>query len=126
MRAWTAAFVAAATLLNAEDIWAHRFPLRPGSEVGVLATAYCQKGRTESGARTAANIIAADPRVLPAGSTVRMLDGPRRGIYTVMDTGAAIKGLKIDIFISDCGQAATFGKQRIRIRVLRNRIVTFR
>jgi 3D (Asp-Asp-Asp) domain-containing protein len=120
MRAWIAAFIAAATLSNAGNSWAHRFPLRAGSEVGVIATAYCQRGRTESGARTGSDIIAADPRVLPLGSTVRILDGPRPGIYTVLDSGAAMKGLKIDIFIKDCGQARTFGKRRMRIRVLRS------
>jgi 3D (Asp-Asp-Asp) domain-containing protein len=86
----------------------------------VIATAYCQKGRTESGERPASYTIAADPRVLPVGSKVRVIDGPRRGIYTVLDTGAAIKGLKIDIFINDCGEAERFGKQRIHIRVLRS------
>jgi 3D (Asp-Asp-Asp) domain-containing protein len=84
----------------------------------VIATAYCQKGRTESGEHTANDIIAADPQVLPVGSTVRIIDGPRRGVYTVLDTGGAIKGLKIDIFISDCDQAAAFGRRRIRLRVL--------
>jgi 3D (Asp-Asp-Asp) domain-containing protein len=121
MRLRTGAFVVAAALLVAESSWAHRFPLRPGSKVRVIATAYCHKGRTESGIHTATNTIATDPRVLPIGSAVRVLDGPRRGIYTVLDTGAAIKGLKIDIFIDDCGQAETFGKQPVHIVVVRNR-----
>lgn len=120
MRSWVAALAATAALLFAGNSWAHRFPLQPGSEVGVIATAYCQKGRTESGERPASDIIAADPRVLRVGSKVRIIDGPRRGIYTVLDTGAAIKGLKIDIFINDCGEAARFGRQRMHIRVLRS------
>lgn len=119
MRARIAACVAAAALLIAGESWAQRFPLRPGSRVGVVATAYCQRGRTQSGTHTGANILAADPRVLPIGSTVRILDGPRRGIYTVLDTGAAVKGLKIDIFIDDCGHAETFGKRLVHLRVLR-------
>jgi 3D (Asp-Asp-Asp) domain-containing protein len=119
MRVWIAVFVAAA-LLVAENSWGHRLPLRPGSRVRVVATAYCQKGRTQSGAHVNTDVIAADPRVLPIGSTVRVLDGPRPGIYTVLDTGAAVKGLKIDIFIKDCGQAETFGRQPVHIRVLRS------
>ena len=121
MRVCVAAFVTAAVLLGAWNSDAHTFPLSRGSEVGVIATAYCHKGRTESGERAAGDIIAADPRVLPVGSTVRILDGPRRGIYTVLDTGAAIKGLKIDILIKDCDRAKTFGKRRLRIRVLRSK-----
>ena len=119
MRVWVAALATGAVLLDAANSGAHKLPLPPGSEVSVIATAYCHKGRTESGERAAGDIIAADPRVLPVGSTVRILDGPRRGIYTVLDTGAAIKGLKIDILIKDCDRAKTFGKQRLRLRVLR-------
>jgi len=120
MRVRIAIFVAAAALLIAENSWAHRFPLRPGSKVRVIATAYCQKGRTQSGTHTGTDTIAADPGVLPIGSTVRILDGPRPGIYTVLDTGAAVKGLKIDIFIKDCDEAETFGRQPVHIRVLRS------
>src|SRR5215472_4730636 len=105
MRLRIATFATAAVLLTTGDSWAHRFPLRAGSEIRVIATAYCQKGRTESGQHTASDIIAADPQVLPFGSTVRIIDGPRRGVYTVLDTGGAIKGLKIDIFINDCDRA---------------------
>ena len=120
MRRRIAAFATTAALLAANNSWAHRFPLRPGSEVAVIATAYCQKGRTQSGEHTASDIIAADPRVLPVGSTVRIIDGPQRGIYTVLDTGAAVKGLKIDIFFNDCNRAEAFGKRRMHIRVLRS------
>lgn len=119
MRVWIAVFATVA-LLTAGNSWAHRFPLRPRSEVAVVATAYCHRGTTESGTPTATDIIAADPRVLPVGSTVRIIDGPRRGTYTVLDTGAAIKGMKIDIFMNDCDQALAFGKQRMHIRVLRS------
>jgi 3D (Asp-Asp-Asp) domain-containing protein len=108
-----------AALVSATDSLAHRLPLGAGAEVRVVATAYCQQGATESGAHTRDGIIGADPHVLEVGSLVRILDGSRRGIYTVLDTGATVKGFKIDIFIKDCGQARTFGKQPLRLRVLR-------
>ena len=41
------------------------------------------------------------------------------GIYTVMDTGAAVKGRTLDIFIADCERARRFGKQPVRVSVLR-------
>ena len=64
-------------------------------------------------------IVAADPHVLPVGSVVHVIDGPSSGIYTVMDTGASVKGSKIDIFISDCERAKRFGSRTVRVRVMR-------
>lgn len=85
----------------------------------VKATAYCQSGTTKSGTPTRKGIVAADPAVLPVGTVLRILDGPAAGIYTVMDTGAAVKGRTIDIFFPDCRRAERFGRQSLRVRVLR-------
>jgi 3D (Asp-Asp-Asp) domain-containing protein len=85
----------------------------------VKATAYCQGGRTKSGAPARTGIVAADPRVLPVGTILRILDGPSAGLYTVMDTGAAVKGRTIDIFIPDCRRARRFGRQTLRVQILR-------
>ena len=57
-------------------------------------TAYCTGKVTQSGARVKPGMAAADPRVLPVGSTIRV-DGQGKaydGIYTVTDTGREIKG----------------------------------
>jgi 3D (Asp-Asp-Asp) domain-containing protein len=94
--------------------------VRPAQVVLVKATAYCRSGTTRSGVRTRTGIIAADPRVLPVGSVVRIIDGTASGIYTVMDTGRAIKDREIDIFIPDCERAKKFGEQNVRVRVLRH------
>jgi len=93
---------------------------RAGQTLHVTATAYCQDGKTKSGAHTHEGIVAADPRVLPVGSVVR-IESPRAysGIYTVMDTGGAIDGRRLDIFIPDCARAKKFGRQTVQIRVLR-------
>ncbi len=85
----------------------------------VTATAYCQSGRTQAGVRARTGIVAADPRVLPVGSIVKILDGPRPGIYTVMDTGADIKGRRIDIYIPSCARAKTFGRRAVSVVVMR-------
>ena len=85
----------------------------------VRATAYCQAGLTKSGTNTRTGIIAADPRVLPVGSVLQIVDGPSAGIYTVMDTGAAVKGRRIDIFVPDCASANRFGERSLRVRILR-------
>lgn len=85
----------------------------------MIATAYCDHGTTKSGVRARTGIVAADPLLLPVGSVLRIIDGATSGIYTVMDTGGAIKGRKIDIFVPDCGDAKAFGQRRVLLRVLR-------
>src|SRR5262245_40577846 len=85
----------------------------------VKATAYCQSGLTKSGTNTRTGIVAADPAVLPVGSILRIVDGPSSGIYTVMDTGAAVKGREIDIFMPSCARAKRFGRQTLRVHVIR-------
>jgi 3D (Asp-Asp-Asp) domain-containing protein len=85
----------------------------------VTATAYCQHGTTKSGTRARTGIVAADPRVLPVGTVLRIIDGAVSGIYTVMDTGSAVKGRRIDIFIPDCASAERFGEKSLRVRILR-------
>jgi hypothetical protein len=41
------------------------------------------------------------------------------GIYTVMDTGPAVQGREIDIYMWDCNEALAFGRRSIGINVLR-------
>lgn len=86
----------------------------------VTATAYCQSGMTKAGTPTRKGIVAADPRVFPVGTILKVVDGPSSGIYTVMDTGSAVKGKKIDIFIPDCRRARRFGLQKLWVRILRH------
>lgn len=94
---------------------------RAGAVYRVSATAYCDTGITRSGTPTRRGIVAADPRVLPLGTVIRVegLQGPRNGVYTVTDTGREIKGREIDIFIPNCSTAERFGRQTARVRVLR-------
>ena len=94
---------------------------RPGSTFHAVATAYCQHGKTQSGTRARRGIVAADPLVLPVGSVLRV-DGVAEGlagIYTVMDTGSAVKGSHIDIFVPDCASAIRFGERVVVVQVLR-------
>jgi 3D (Asp-Asp-Asp) domain-containing protein len=86
----------------------------------MTATAYCQHGTTQSGEQTRRGIIAADPRVLPVGSVVRIEspDSTYSGTYTVMDTGAKVKGRIVDIFVPSCAKARKFGKRLVIAKVL--------
>ena len=83
------------------------------------ATAYALRGRTASGTHTRRGIIAADRRVLPIGTRVRVDAGNgHSGEYVVADTGGAIKGRKIDIWVPSNGEAMRFGKRQIKLTVM--------
>ena len=82
------------------------------------ATAYSLPGRTASGRRVTKGLIAADPRVLPLGSRVRLVAGSYSGEYLVADTGGAIKGKKIDIWTPSTREANRFGRRTVKLVVL--------
>lgn len=81
------------------------------------ATAYCLRGRTASGANVRNGIVAADPRVLPLGSRITMNAGKYSGTYLVADTGGAIRGNKLDVWVSSCSEARRFGRRTVKIKV---------
>ncbi|QII49506.1 hypothetical protein G3M81_12480 [Bacillus paralicheniformis] len=59
--------------------------------------------------------VAADPAVLPLG-TVIYIDGIGRRV--VQDTGGAVKGKHLDIYIKDLDQALQFGVQNASVHVI--------
>jgi 3D (Asp-Asp-Asp) domain-containing protein len=82
------------------------------------ATAYSLRGRTASGKFVARGLIAADRRVLPIGTRVRLEAGSYSGEYTVADTGGAVRGRKIDIWVPSTGEAMRFGRRAVKVTVL--------
>ena len=82
------------------------------------ATAYSLRGKTASGQSVTRGLIAADPRVLPIGTRVRLEAGPWSGEYLVADTGGAIRGRKIDIWTPSSREALQFGRRPVRLTVL--------
>lgn len=76
-------------------------------------------GITASGARVKENhTIAVDPDVIPLGTLV-YIEGI--GIRKAEDTGSAIKGHKIDVYIPDLEEALKFGvKKNVKVYVLGN------
>ena len=89
-----------------------------GEAVHYVATAYSLRGRTASGRYVSQGIIAADPRVLPLGSRVRLEAGPWSGEYLVADTGGRIRGRKIDIWTPTSREAMRFGRRKVKLTVL--------
>ena len=83
------------------------------------ATAYTIEGKTASGKQTRHGIVAADPRVLPIGTRIRVSDaGAYSGEYEVADTGRTIKGQEIDIYIRNGAEAKRFGRKIVQVEVL--------
>ena len=85
------------------------------------ATAYCKGETTASGVGVRTGIAAADPTLLPVGTVVR-LDTPDSrydGIWTIMDTGPAVQGRTIDLYLWSCHDALRFGRRPIQLTVLR-------
>lgn len=83
-----------------------------------VATAYSLRGRTASGRGVARGIIAADRRVLPLGTRVRLEAGGYSGEYLVADTGGLVKGRKIDIWVPSSAEAMRFGRRTVKLTVL--------
>ena len=100
----------------------HKQPLRSakGKIRKFLAFAYTSGRLTSEGNKPiAGTTIAADPRVLPMGSRVRITGaGEYSGIYTVSDKGSAIKGQKVDIFVRSRDEAIQFGRKHVYIDIL--------
>ena len=93
----------------------------PGDRLAFAATAYCKGITTASGVAVQTGIAAADPALLPVGSVIDVSapDTKYSGIYTVMDTGPAIQGRLIDVYMWSCYEALDFGRMPIQLTVLR-------
>jgi 3D (Asp-Asp-Asp) domain-containing protein/LysM repeat protein len=93
-------------------------------EITVTATAYtasCEgcSGITATGVNIKDNpdkkVISVDPTVIPLGTEV-YVEG--YGYAVAADTGGAIKGNKIDVFIPDKQDAINWGKQQVEVKIL--------
>jgi 3D (Asp-Asp-Asp) domain-containing protein len=85
---------------------------------GFNATAYCLRGRTANGGSVRRGIVAADPRVLPLGTRIFLNAGAYSGNYIVADTGGAVRGRKLDIWVPNCSEAIRFGRRSVSVNVL--------
>lgn len=71
---------------------------------------------TASGTRLRPGVVAVDPSVIPLGTKL-YVEG--YGYAVAEDTGGAIKGMKIDLFM-DSASAHQFGRQKVVVHVLGN------
>ena len=96
-------------------------PPAPGARLPFTATAYCKGLVTRAGVTAQAGVAASDPTLLPLGSIVELNNDDERydGIYSVVDTGPAVQGREIDIYMWSCHEALKFGRRPVRLTVLR-------
>lgn len=94
----------------------------PGTKLTFQATAYCKGTTTASGVNVRSGIAAADPSLLPVGSVISVSAGAQSkysGIYTIMDTGPAVQGRILDLYMWSCHEALAFGRKQVQVTVLR-------
>jgi 3D (Asp-Asp-Asp) domain-containing protein len=95
-------------------------PAEPGAQLRFIATAYCKGTITRSGIPVRSGMAAGDPSILPLGSVIRVESaGAYNGLYTILDTGPAIQGRMIDIYMWSCYEALAFGRRPLDITILR-------
>lgn len=77
-------------------------------------------GRTASGEMVRRGIVAVDTDVIPMHSLIRIEGaGDLSGVYEVKDTGGAIKGNRVDIYVPTKHEAYKFGRRDIKVYILR-------
>ncbi|SFD43483.1 3D (Asp-Asp-Asp) domain-containing protein [Bacillus sp. 491mf] len=106
-------------------------PTKGGREIFVEATAYTNDP-SENGAKPGDHVytrwghydltanpnlkvIAVDPKVIPLGSRV-WVQGYGEAIAA--DTGGAIQGYRIDVFVPDKGASSAWGRRQVRVTIL--------
>lgn len=93
----------------------------PGSSMRFSISAYCKGKTTASGVNVRSGIAASDPDLLPVGSVVQIggLSPKYDGIYTIMDTGPAVQGHRLDLYMWSCNEALELGRRMAAVTVMR-------
>jgi 3D (Asp-Asp-Asp) domain-containing protein len=91
-------------------------------EMMMTVTSYSLRGRTATGSKPKIGTAAVDPRVIPLGSILFI---PGYGWARAKDTGSAIKGHKIDVWLPSKSQALKWGRKKLKVKVYRIKTFTF-
>lgn len=116
------------------EVATSRGGFRFDSEFDMVATAYDLSfestgkypgdpyyGITASGLKAQPGTVAVDPSVIPLGTKlyIASTDGsPDYGFATALDTGGAIKGNRIDLFMEDNADCLRFGIRQVKVYIL--------
>lgn len=80
------------------------------------STAYTYTGsRTATGKNPAVGMVAVDPSVIPLGSKM-YIEG--YGYAWAADTGGAIRGNKIDVFLEEYSQCVKWGRRTVKVYLM--------
>jgi uncharacterized protein YabE (DUF348 family) len=90
---------------------------RTVKELTMVATAYTHTGnRTATGTWPSYGTVAVDPRTIPLGTPL-YVEG--YGFAVAEDTGGAIKGHKVDVFLDNHNNARKWGRKTVKVQILR-------
>ncbi len=78
----------------------------------VVSTAYALTGTTATGIPVGPGIVAVDPTVIPLGTRMTI---PGYGEGVAADTGSAIQGAMIDVWVPTEAQAIIWGRKTLTI-----------
>jgi uncharacterized protein YabE (DUF348 family) len=82
-------------------------------------------GITRSGTRARPGVVAVDPSVIPLGSKLYIESRDYThdyGFALAEDTGSAIQGNRIDLFINDHTKAMRYGRRTVKVYVLEEQV----
>ena len=85
-----------------------------GSRLTVVATSYALRGTTAVGLQTRPGIIAVDPTFIPLGTKMFV---PGYGEGVAADTGSAVKGPIIDVWLPTVEEALQWGRRTVTITI---------
>ncbi len=85
-----------------------------GRQMTVQATAYCQGTTTADGTAVAWGVVAVDPSVIALG---RSLYIPGYGAAVAHDTGGAVRGNIIDLYMPSCSEAIQWGRRTVTVTI---------
>lgn len=92
-------------------------PVGADRQLVVSSTAYSLGGRTASGLPVGPGIIAVDPTVIPLGTRVYV---PGYGTAVAADTGSAVRGNVIDVWLPSLAGAQAWGRRTVTITIYRS------
>ena len=107
----------APVMFPVEVLQEHQEPEPEPETITFEATAYTWTGyRTATGTWPSRGTVAVDPRVIPLGAELH-IEG--YGPAVAADTGGAIKGQTIDLYMDDVNECLQWGRRKVEVQIRR-------